>query len=59
MKSIVERLQNIGELFYAIDPGYRGKKDIRVKTQYQNLVPETDVFAEGFYIPETYSFLVQ
>ena len=27
-------------------------KDIRVKTQYQNLVPETDVFAEGFYIPE-------
>ena len=41
-----------GELFYAIDPGYRGKKDIRVKTQYQNLVPETDVFSEGFYIPE-------
>ncbi len=41
-----------GELFYAIDPGYRVKKDIRVKTQYQNLVPETDVFAEGFYIPE-------
>lgn len=41
-----------GELFYAIDPGYRGKKDIRVKTQYQNLVPETEVFAEGFYIPE-------
>ena len=42
----------LGELFYAIDPGYRGKKDIRVKTQYQNLVPETDAFAEGFYIPE-------
>ena len=41
-----------GELFYAIDPGYRGKKDIRVKTQYQNLVSETDAFAEGFYIPE-------
>lgn len=41
-----------GELFYAIDPGYRGKKDIRVKTQYQNLVAETDVFAEGFYVPE-------
>lgn len=41
-----------GELFYAIDPGYRGKKDVRVKTQYQNLVPETDIFAEGFYIPE-------
>ncbi|MDD5792435.1 MAG: AAA family ATPase [Erysipelotrichaceae bacterium] len=41
-----------GELFYAIDPGYRGKQDVRVKTQYQNLVPETDVFAEGFYVPE-------
>ena len=41
-----------GELFYAIDPGYRGKKDIRVQTQYQNLVPETDVFAKGFYVPE-------
>ena len=41
-----------GELFYAIDPGYRGKTDILVQTQYQNLVPETDVFAEGFYVPE-------
>lgn len=41
-----------GELFYAIDPGFRGKKDVRVKTQYQNLVPDTDMFAEGFYVPE-------
>ena len=41
-----------GELFYAIDPGYRGKKDHLVQTQYQNLVPETDVFAKGFYVPE-------
>lgn len=41
-----------GELFYAIDPGYRDKKDILVQTQYQNLVPETDVFAKGFYVPE-------
>ena len=41
-----------GELFYAIDPGYRGKKDVRVKTQYQNLIPESDVFADGFYVPE-------
>lgn len=41
-----------GELFYAIDPGYRGKKDIRVTTQYQNLVPDTDAFANGFYVPE-------
>ena len=35
-----------GELFYAIDPGYRGKKDYLVQTQYQNLVPETDIFAK-------------
>ena len=41
-----------GELFYAIDPGYRGKKDVRVRTQYQNLVPENDVFFDGFYVPE-------
>ena len=41
-----------GELFFAIDPGYRGKQDNLVQTQYQNLVPETDVFAKGFYVPE-------
>ena len=41
-----------GELFYAIDPGYRGKKDNLVQTQYQNLVPEADVFAKGFYVPK-------
>lgn len=41
-----------GELFYAINPGYRGKKDYLVQTQYQNLVPETDIFAKGFYVPE-------
>lgn len=41
-----------GELFYAIVPGYRGKKDYLVQTQYQNLVPETDIFAKGFYVPE-------
>ena len=41
-----------GELFYAIDPGYRGKKETLVQTQYQNLVPESDVFANGFYVPE-------
>lgn len=39
-----------GELFYCIDPGYRGEKG-RVKTQYQNLLEETDVFYDGFYIP--------
>lgn len=41
-----------GELFYAIDPGYRDKKDHLIQTQYQNLVSETDVFAKGFYVPE-------
>lgn len=41
-----------GELFYAIDPGYRGKEKGRVKTQYQNLVVESDPFAKGFYVPE-------
>jgi 5-methylcytosine-specific restriction endonuclease McrBC GTP-binding regulatory subunit McrB len=41
-----------GELFFAIDPGYRGNKGNMVKTQYQNLVPENDTFANGFYVPE-------
>jgi hypothetical protein len=41
-----------GELFYAIDPGYRGDNSMCVQTQYQNLVPETDVFAKGFYVPD-------
>ena len=50
-----------GELFYSIDPGYRGKKGI-VNTQYQNLIPKegdndfdpdkADVFRNGFYVPE-------
>lgn len=40
-----------GELFYSIDPGYRGE-DGRVKTQYSNLLPDSDVFKEGFYVPK-------
>lgn len=40
-----------GELFYSIDPGYRGEKG-RVETQYQNLVPKDDIFYNGFYVPE-------
>ena len=40
-----------GELFFSIDPGYRGEKG-KIKTQYQNLVDDKDVFAKGFYIPE-------
>ena len=41
----------LGELFYAIDLGYRGEKG-KVETQYQNLVKADDVFVNGFYIPE-------
>lgn len=41
-----------GELFFSIDPGYRGKEG-KVKTQYQNLITdEDDPFKDGFYIPE-------
>lgn len=41
-----------GELFFSIDPGYRGEKG-RVKTQYQNLITdETNPFYNGFYVPK-------
>lgn len=40
-----------GELFFSIDPGYRGEKG-KIRTQYQNLVDDDDVFATGFYVPE-------
>lgn len=42
-----------GELFFSIDPGYRGKDGI-VKTQYQNLIKKEnkDKFVDGFYVPE-------
>ena len=40
-----------GELFFAIDPGYRGEIG-RVKTQYQNLLEDDDVFKNGFFVPE-------
>lgn len=50
-----------GELFFSIDPGYRGIEG-KVMTQYQNLIPKdkdadfdptnADVFRDGFYIPE-------
>lgn len=40
-----------GELFFSIEPGYRGTKG-RIKTQYQNLVETNDPFAAGFYVPE-------
>lgn len=41
-----------GELFYSIDPDYRGIEG-RVKTQYNQMIKETDdPFRDGFYIPE-------
>ena len=46
-----------GELFFAIDPGYRGEKG-KIDTQYQNLVEEKDEdgnnepFFGGFYVPD-------
>ena len=39
-----------GELFYCVDPGYRGEKG-RIATQYQNLVTSGE-FQKGFFIPE-------
>lgn len=50
-----------GELFFAIDPGYRGEKG-KIDTQYQNLVAaqykdengvtHDDPFHKGFYVPD-------
>lgn len=40
-----------GELFFSIDPGYRGKEG-KVQTQYQNLVDINDVFNDGFFVPQ-------
>lgn len=41
-----------GELFFSIDPGYRGEKGM-VKTQYQNMIiDKSDPFYNGFYVPE-------
>ena len=40
-----------GELFFAIDPDYRGTKG-QIKTQYNNLIEKGDVFKDGFYVPE-------
>lgn len=39
-----------GELFFSIDPGYRGETGI-VKTQYQNMVVDGP-FMDGFYVPD-------
>ncbi len=41
----------LGELFYSLDMGYRGEEG-KVKTQYQNMIEDDDIFQDGFYIPE-------
>ncbi len=43
-----------GELFFAIDPGYRSAKNrVPVKTQYQTLIHDPqDPFVDGFYVPD-------
>ena len=40
-----------GELFFSIDPGYRGEQG-RVNTQYQNMIADDDIFKKGFFVPE-------
>ena len=40
-----------GELFFSIDPGYRGQSG-RVNTQYQNMIGDEYIFKNGFYVPE-------
>ncbi|MEI0567648.1 AAA family ATPase [Brachyspira pulli] len=45
-----------GELFFAIDPGYRGESG-KIQTQYNNLInndesDEDDEFEDGFFVPE-------
>lgn len=39
-----------GELFFSVDPGYRGDAGM-VKTQYQNMV-KVGPFKDGFYVPK-------
>lgn len=40
-----------GELFYSIEPSYRGTKG-KVLTQYSNIQPEDSIFIDGLFIPE-------
>lgn len=40
-----------GELFFSIDPGYRGENG-KVNTQYQNIIEDGDSFKDGFFVPE-------
>ncbi|MBF0714761.1 AAA family ATPase [Gemella palaticanis] len=41
----------LGELFFSIDPGYRGKKG-KVTTQYSNMITDKHEVSKEFYIPE-------
>ncbi|MBN1968307.1 MAG: AAA family ATPase [Candidatus Delongbacteria bacterium] len=40
-----------GELFFLLDPGYRGI-DNKVHTQYSNLIESGNVYSDGFFVPE-------
>ena len=40
-----------GELFFSIDPDYRGVKG-KTKTQCQNMIETEDRFYDGFYVPD-------
>jgi len=41
-----------GELFFAIDPDYRGEEG-KIKTQYNKLLEKIgDIFEDGFFVPE-------
>lgn len=47
-----------GELFYAIDPGYRGEKG-KVKTQYKILSTRRIYLQMAFLFPKMCTFLPQ
>ncbi len=40
-----------GELFFAIDPNYRGNSN-KIVTQYQEMIDSKDPFYNGFFVPE-------
>lgn len=40
-----------GELFFAIDPNYRGSSN-KIVTQYQEMIDPKDPFYDGFFVPE-------
>lgn len=43
-----------GELFFSIEPSYRGKEYYKVETQFQKLInaDDEDFFKYGFYVPD-------